>query len=155
VTPPRPVRWLVTLVGLALGATACGTISTSPPPAGPDDFPGISRQLAARGVTIANVVSGESGCDDPDLGRTAIRFDASGQDQAEALPMHLYIFRNRAAWERNRETVRSCAVTYVDDPTAPPPIEVSPYILVAPARLPRELDRALREALDEAAGTGG
>jgi hypothetical protein len=157
----HPVERLVVLarlglIGLlALALAACGLVSTSAPPVGPDDFAGISRRLASRGVTIQQVVSGDSGCDDAELARTAIRFESAGLDQAEPATIHLYIFRNRAAFERNRPEVARCALSYVTDPAATRPIEVSPYVLVTPATLEPGFAAAVRGALEEAAGTGG
>lgn len=146
---------VLSLALACLVVAACGTISSSPPPAGPDDFVGISRRMAASGVTIQHVVSGDAGCDDPQLGRTAIRFEASGVDQAQPATVYLYIFRNRAAFQRNRPVVAGCAGAYAPEPPGAQRIEVSPYILVAAAPLAPGLADALTNALREAAGTGG
>src|SRR4051812_21297299 len=86
---------------LALGA--CGTISFTEPPATPTDFPGLTGRLNAAGIKVGDFVSGDAGCDDGDLGRTAIRFTAHGLDQASPETLYLYVFRDRDAFERNRE----------------------------------------------------
>ena len=140
---------------LALLLVGCGFVSTSPPPVGPDDFVGITAKLAAERISVAHVVSGDSGCDDPELARTAIRFEASGLDQAEAATFYLYIFRNRAAFERVKADVEVCRTAYVRDASATPAIEVSPYVLATPDALAPGFAAALAEALEEAAGTGG
>jgi hypothetical protein len=140
---------------LAIVAAGCGFVSTSPPPVGPDDFAGITGKLAAERISVAHVVSGDSGCDDPELARTAIRFEASGLDQQQPAAFYLYIFRNRAAFERVKANVEVCRTAYVRDASAAPPIEVSPYVLATPDELAPEFAAALEAALEEAAGTGG
>ena len=152
---PRSLPTLVAVAVIACALAACDLVSTSPPPAGPDDFSGITGRWAARGITIRNVVSGDSGCDDLALGRTAIRFEASGRDQDRAALFYLYIFRNRSAFERLREAVGTCATAYVTDPGAPAPMAISPYVLVTPDALQPGFVDALREGLQEAAGSGG
>ena len=104
----RPAALLLAAVFLA----GCGTISTTPPPATPTDFPGLAGRLSTAGIKAADWVSGDPGCQDPNLAKTAIRFDASGLDQAEPVTLYLYIFRNRDAFERNRavRTDRAVAV---------------------------------------------
>jgi hypothetical protein len=106
-------------------------------------------------VSVAHVVSGDSGCDDQELARTAIRFEASGLDQVEPATFYLYIFRNRAAFERVKADVEVCRTAYVRDASATPAIEVSPYVLATPDALGPAFAAALAEALEEAAGTGG
>jgi hypothetical protein len=144
---------LATLVAIVVAG--CSYVSTSPPPVGPDDFVGITAKLAAARVSVAHVVSGESGCDDPELARTAIRFQASGLDQPEPATFYLYIFRNRAAFDRVKADVEVCRTAYVRDASATPAIEVSPYVLATPDALAPGFAAALAEALEEAAGTGG
>jgi hypothetical protein len=147
-----PALALATLAVLLLAG--CGFVKSSPPPAGPDDFAGITTRLASEGITIQHVVSGESGCDDQELARTAIRFEAAGADQAGLATFYLYIFRNRAAFERVRPEVATCATAYVRDPDAVL-IEISPYVLASPAAVAPRFAAILREALTKAAGTGG
>jgi hypothetical protein len=152
---PPSIRTSVAVALVALLVTGCGLVSTSPPPAGPEDFAGISTRLASRGISISNVVSGDSGCDDQELGRTAIRFEASGRDQREPATFYLYIFRNRSVYERLGDAVATCATAYVRDAGAPQPLEISPYVLVSPDRLEPAFAEAIREGLRAAAGTGG
>jgi len=151
----RPKASALRLVGLALVVASCGLVSTTPPPASPDDFAGITTRLASRGVRIEGVVSGDPGCDDLALARTAIRFDASGLDQAAPATFYLYVFRNRDAFERLRPEVEVCATAYVRTAGAPAPIEISPYVLVTPDPLAPNFAATLLEAITEAAGTGG
>src|SRR5262249_37071683 len=82
---------------IALAVAACGTISVSPPPAPPTDFPGLTNQLVGVQVRPSDWVSGDAGCTDPDLVKSAISFQAQGLDQATPVKLYLYIFRDDAA----------------------------------------------------------
>ena len=97
------------LAGLVLAAAAftagCGTISRTPPAPTPADFPGIAGVLSQHRIRVERIVSGDAGCPDVNLGKTAIGFDASGLDQATPVRVHAYIFRNRATYERLRSTI--------------------------------------------------
>jgi hypothetical protein len=141
------------LVSLALGA--CGVVSTTPPAATPADFPGITAELAVRGIQVNQFVSGEAGCDDPVLVPTAIAFDAKGLDQPEDVRIHIYIFRNRESFERLRASVDACAASFVTDPETYETLEESPFVLAGQGPWAPEFEAALREGLASAAGTGG
>lgn len=150
---PRLRRGLIlVLVGLAL--SACGTISTSPPAPTPADFQGIATELTKREIAIGGIVSGDAGCDDPVLIPTAIAFDASGLDQTDPVRIYLYVFRNRAAFERLRASVDDCARTFVTDPATFESAEQSPYVVAGQGPWAPDLEAALRDALHVAAGTG-
>jgi hypothetical protein len=150
----RSLHLLALLLGSALLA-ACGTISTSPPPATPTDFPGLAGRLNAAGIKVADWVSGEAGCDDTELRKTAIRFEAHGLDQAAPVTLYLYVFRNRDAFERNRASIGPCAAAYVTDPDTFEGIEQSPYVLTSQGPWAPGFEAALRATLETAAGTGG
>jgi hypothetical protein len=157
-TTPVAHRWarLATILAAAVIALAgCGTISMTPPPATPTDFPGLAGRLNAAGIKVADWVSGESGCDDADLRKTAIRFEAAGLDQVEPVTLYLYVFRNRAAFERNRAAVAPCAAAYVTDPEAFEQVEQSPYVVTGQGPWAPGFEAALRTTLEAAAGTGG
>jgi hypothetical protein len=139
----------------AIALAGCETISNTPPPATPTDFPGLTGRLAPEGIRTQRVVSGDPGCDDAELAPTAIRFDMTGLDQAEPVTVYLYIFRNRAAFERNRDRIGPCAAAYVTDPQTFEQIEESPYILAGQGPWAPQFKSALREVLRAAAGTGG
>ena len=146
------------LPALILGSVllaACGTISTTPPPATPTDFPGLAGRLNAAGIKVAGWVSGEAGCDDAELRRTAIRFEAHGLDQASPVTLFLYVFRNRDAFERNRASIGPCAAAYVSDPETFEQIEQSPYVVASQGPWASGFEAALRATLATAAGTGG
>jgi hypothetical protein len=134
---------------------ACGTISTTPPAATPADFPGITAQLAKRGVQVNHFVSGDAGCADSDLAPTAIAFDARGLDQAQNVRIYIYIFRNREAFERLRASVDTCAAEFVTDPETFESAEESPFVLAGQGPWAPEFEGALRDGLAAAAGTGG
>lgn len=150
----RPGR-LLSLAAATLLLAGCGTISTTPPPATPTDFPGLTGRLNAAGIKVDGWVSGDPGCDDQDLARTAIRFHARGLDQADPVTMYLYVFRNREAFERNRASVGPCAASFVTDPAAFEEIEQSPYVLASPGPWAPAFEAAIRATLEAAAGTGG
>lgn len=139
---------------IALVLTGCGVISTTPPAPTPADFQGIASEIVKRGVVIDNLVSGDAGCDDPTLNPTAIAFDASGLDQATPVRLYLYIFRNRASYERLRGSIDGCARAYVTDADTFESIESSPFVVAGQGPWAPNLKATLREALTVASGTG-
>ena len=149
-----PIRRLVARVALALAVSACGTISTSPPAPTPADFGGIAAELTRQGVGISNAVSGDAGCTDQELIPTAIAVDAAGLDQATPVRIYLYIFRNRASFEKLRVNIDSRARAYVDDPETFETVEQSPYVLAGQGPWAPRFEAAIRHGLEVAAGTG-
>jgi hypothetical protein len=149
------LRAVVLAAVLPLAIAACGTVSMTAPPATPTDFPGITGRLNAVQIKVRNWVSGDAGCHDPDLVKSAISFDASGLDQAEPVRLYLYVFRDRAAFERHRDQVGPCAQSWVTDPQTYEEIEQSPYIVAGQGPWGTEFEATLRATLQEAAGTGG
>lgn len=149
-----PWRWLAT-VALAMAVAGCGLVSTTPPSPTPADFLGIAAELARRGIAVDHYVAGDAGCNDHTLAPTAISFDASGLDQASPVHVYLYVFRNRATYERLRGTVDSCARTYVSDPDAYESIDQSPFVVAGQGPWSPEFEAALRAGFETAAGTGG
>jgi hypothetical protein len=139
----------------AFALAGCGMVSTTAPPATPADFPGIASELSRRGIVVDDIASGDAGCDDPELARTAIRFTAEGFDQGSPTPLYLYIFRNRDAYQRNRAAIDACLPSYVTDPDSLGLIEASPYVLAGPGPWAPEFAAELRRSLTESAGTGG
>lgn len=155
--PPRSWASVVAagalLVALVAGLAGCG-VSTTPPPATPADFQGIAAALAQRGLRIDHVVSGDAGCEDLTLQRTAIGLDAAGLDQQAPTRVYLYIFRNRASFERLRQSVDGCAQSYATDADAFVSIEASPFVVASAGPWAPEFRAAVRAAITEAAGTG-
>lgn len=150
----RPRRF-VPLLAAVLALAGCGTISSTPPPATPTDFPGLAGRLNAAGIEARDWISGEAGCADGELRKTAIRFEAAGLDQAEPVTLYLYVFRNRAAFERNLGSIGPCAAAYVTDAGAFEQVEQSPYVVAGQGPWAPEFEAALRRTLELAAGTGG
>lgn len=148
----RTVLFVVLLAALAAG---CSTITGTPPAPTPADFPGIAAALARRGVSIGRIVSGDPGCNDPNLVPTAIRFEAAGLDQPAPTRAYVYIFRNRAAFGRLLPDVTACAGAFVTDEEGEPWIAVSPFVLTGPGPWPPAFRQAMADGLTEAAGTGG
>jgi hypothetical protein len=152
---PHRRRLLPLAALLLMLLTACGTISTSAPEPTPSDFEGIAAELAKHGrIVISEVVSGDAGCQDPTLIPTAIGFTADGLDQVEPVRIHLYIFRNRDAFERLRATIDECARSFVTDPETYETIEESPFVVAAQGPWAPKFEDAFRGALKVAAGTG-
>lgn len=139
---------------LVLALSACGTISTTAPAPTPADFQGIATELTKRSIAIDGLVSGDAGCDDRVLIPTAIGFNAQGLDQAEPVRIHLYIFRNRASFERLRTSIDACARSFVTDAQAYETVEQSPFVLGGQGPWAPMFEAAVREALEVAAGTG-
>jgi hypothetical protein len=157
---PSPIRRVLGtrsalgLVLLTMAIAGCGTISRTPPSPTPADFQGIAGAIVQRGIRISHIVSGDPGCADQDLGKTAIAFDAVGLDQAGPVRLYLYIFRNRTTYERLRATVDECARAYVTDPETYESVETSPYVLSGQGPWAEKFRTNLRAAITEAAGTG-
>jgi hypothetical protein len=154
---PRSFASAATLATL-LAATllllsGCG-LSTTPPPPTPADFQGIAAELVKRGIRIDHLVSGDAGCDDITLERTAIGLDAAGLDQESPTRLYVYIFRNRASFEKLRQSVDGCARSYATDPDAFESIEASPFVIGSAGPWAPDFKAAVRAAITEAAGTG-
>jgi hypothetical protein len=152
---PRAVVRASAIVAIALVAIGCGLVETTPPSPTPADFPGIAAELAKRGINVSHPVSGDAGCDDHVLAPTAISFEATGLDEPADVKVYLYVFRNRATFERLRDTIDSCARAYVSDPAGYESIDQSPYVIAAQGPWGQEFEDAFRSALEAAAGTGG
>ena len=101
------------------------------------------------------MVSGDAGCADSVLTPTAIAFDASGLDQPTVVRIYLYVFGDKATYERLRTTVDDCARSYVTDPSTYSSVEVSPFVVAGQGPWGPKFEQALRDGLTEAAGSGG
>jgi hypothetical protein len=153
----RPVlaRGLSVIALIAFLVAGCGTISRTPPAPTPADFPGMAAILTNHGITVTNIVSGDAGCSDPVIAKTAIGFDAVGADQATPVRIHVFIFRNRQTYEAKRSTVDTCAAEFVTDPATFESVESSPYVAAGQGPWAAAFKERFRSALVEAAGTGG
>ena len=143
------------ILGVALLVAACGSINLTPAPASPTDFAGLVGRLAAAKVSVDQYVSGDAGCLDFDLVPTAISFHAVGLDQATPVKLYLYVFRDRASWDKLRGKIASCAQSFVTDPATFDEIDQSPYVLAGQGPWATQFKAAVRSTLEAAAGTGG
>ncbi len=143
------------LLLLPLVIAACGTITTSLAPASPTDFPGLTGRLAKVKIVVADYVSGDAGCSDPDLVSAAISFHASGLDQVAPVKMYIYVFRNQPAFDRHIGQIGPCAQAFVTDPTTYEQIEEPPYVVVGQGPWAPQFKAAFQTVLAAAAGGGG
>jgi hypothetical protein len=143
------------IAALCILVAGCGSISTSGPPPTPAGFQGIAALLTQAGLKVEHIVSGDAGCDDQTLQRTAIGFDASGLDQPTPTRLYVYIFRNQDALDRLRQTIDTCAKSYVTNPDAFESLEASPYVVAGPGPWGAGFKAAVRTVITQAAGTGG
>jgi hypothetical protein len=150
----RLAQRIATIGVVALLLAGCGTISRTPPEPTPADFQGIAGDIVQRGIQVSHVVSGDGGCPDTNLAKTAISFDVVGLDQPTPVHVYVYIFRNRDTYERLRSTVDACARSYVTDPESYETVETSPFVLAGQGPWGPQLKDNLRAALTDAAGTG-
>jgi len=141
------------LLGLSLAG--CSALLVSPPPPEPEAFPGIVGRLGQLGIDVTSWTSGDSGCDDATLNPTAIRFTADGLDQSTPLTLRIYIFRDRAAWDRRLADVDTCAGKWSTDPLTFQIVQTSPYVLAGQGPWPPQFADALRMGIETSAGSGG
>ena len=140
---------------ISLVLAGCSALSGRPPTPTPADFTGIVASLARHGVTIDHVVSGDAGCPDQALARTAISFQARGADQPAPVKVYLYAFADEEAFDRLRAAVDACARSYVSDPSAFESIDASPFVLAGQGPWKAGFEEAVRAGLKEAAQQGG
>jgi len=151
---PRRAAAAFAAVLLATILAGCGLASGTPPAPTAADFQGIVADLVRRGITVDHVVSGDAGCNDPSLARTAISFRASGLDQAAPVAVYLYIFGSRDSFQKRHPDVDRCAQSWVTDPATFELIDASPYIAAGQGPWGQQFAGAVRAGLTEAAGTG-
>ena len=142
------------LVGVLIVAAGCSAFTPQSPKPTPTDFAGVVAELASIDVAVTDVVSGDAGCDDERLARTAISFSASGLDQAQPTRVHLYAFKNGAVYDQLRPAVDLCARTYVSVPADYASVDASPYVFAGPGPWAPQFEDALRTALERVAVGG-
>jgi len=148
-------RWLAAaILGTALALAGCSAFTPQTPKPTATTFAGIVEELARVGVGVENVVSGDPGCDDQRLARTAISFDASGLDQTKPTRVYLYAFKNAQVFEELRPAVDLCARSYVVDPADYASVDASPYVFAGPGPWAADFEDALHDALERAAVGG-
>lgn len=151
---PSTVTGTAGAAALALLLAGCSLVTPQAPKPTPTDFTGVVQELERDGVAVANVVSGDAGCADERLARTAIAFDASGLDQATATRVHLYSFKDATVFAELRPAVDLCARSYVTDPAAYATAEATPYLFAGPGPWAPRFAAALRAALESIAVGG-
>ena len=146
---------LVLLVALVtLVAAGCGEFTPTTEVDSPTDFGGIVAELQLVGINVDHVVSGDAGCDDQRLSRTAIGFDASGVDQTATVRIYLYAFKDQATYDELRSSIDTCARSYVTDPATFGSVDAPPYVLAGKGPWAPNFKNALRTALQRAAVGG-
>ena len=147
-------RIVLLAASLGLAATACSAFTPTTAPATPTDFAGIVAELANVGIDVNRVVSGDAGCDDQRLARTAIGFDARGGDQTTTVRVYLYAFRDQQVYDELRPAVDACARSYVTDAAAFGSVDDPPYVLAGNGPWTSTFKDALRTALKRASVGG-
>jgi hypothetical protein len=136
---------------VALVVAGCGQqIGVSPAPTAAD-FPGIAGFLSRHGIGLDKITSGDAGCNDAELARTAIRFAASGLDQPTPITLRIYIFGDQDAYDRRRLSVDACARAWITNPDDLISIDASPFVVMGQGPVGPEFASALRTGLREAA----
>jgi hypothetical protein len=139
---------------MALAVAGCSAFTPTTEPATPTDFAGIVAELQGEGIDVNRVVSGDAGCDDQRLSRTAIGFDARGGDQTTAVRIYLYAFKDQSVYDELRPAVDACARSYVTDAAAFGSVDAPPYVLAGNGPWTPAFKDALRTALQRAAVGG-
>jgi hypothetical protein len=150
----RPAWFALLATFVILVAAACSDFTPTTEPATPTDFAGIVAELQNVGIDVNRVVSGDAGCDDQRLSRTAIGFDARGVDQATTVRIYLYAFKDQQTYDQLRTAVDACAHSYVTDPAAFGSVDEQPYVLAGNGPWTPAFKDALRTALQRAAVGG-
>jgi hypothetical protein len=146
------LRRLAIAVVVAATVVACsGPIGETPRPTAAD-FEGLVAGLHTRGISVTDVRSGDTGCDDPDMIGPAISFRAAGLDQPQPVLVRLYIFRNRDAYDRRRAEVDACARAFVTDPAAFEALDAPPFVAVGADPWGPSFRDAVRSTLIEGSG---
>jgi hypothetical protein len=132
----------------------CSALLDPAPTPTPQPFPGIVGELEHVGIDALSWSAGDAGCDDATLTPTAIRFEADGLDQTNPIQLRIYIFRDRATWDRRSSDVEACAGEWATDPATFEILRISPYVVAGQGPWPPEFKAALRAGITAAAGTG-
>ena len=149
----HPTLALLALLSAVLLAGCSALLDAAPTPT-PQPFPGIAGELGRFGVDVISWTAGDAGCDDPSLSPTAIRFDAQGLDQPTPVHVRIYIFKSREAWNRRSADVEACAAAWATDPPTFELLQISPYVVAGQGPWPPAFDKAIRDGVTAAAGTG-
>lgn len=148
------VRTILLVVVVAGMFVACSAFTPTTAPATPTDFAGVVAELSNVGIDVDRVVSGDAGCADQRLSRTAIGFDARGADQATPVRIYLYGFKDRQVYDTLRPAVDACARSYVTDAAVFGTVDAPPYVLAGNGPWTPAFKAALGIALRRAAVGG-
>lgn len=150
----RRIAFVALLVGASVALGGCKLAEAEPSPT-PADFAGLTRVIGPLGIAVDQTVSGDAGCADAALARTAISFRAGGLDQRNPVPVHLYRFNDDTALQRNIGAIGTCATAYVTDAAQFIQIVESPYVIVGQGPWGPIFTRTLTDGLRTAARSGG
>ena len=139
---------------MIVAAAGCAAFTPTTEPATPTDFAGIVAELQGEGIDVNHVVSGDAGCDDQRLSRTAIGFDARGGDQVATVRIYLYAFKDQSVYDELRPAVDACARSYVTNAVTFGSVDAPPYVLAGNGPWTPAFKDALRTALQRAAVGG-
>jgi hypothetical protein len=139
----------------ALLLAACGGERPGPTPA---DRQGIFEELARRGATVSDIVSGDSGCGDPALAGNATHFRLTVPGASGRADVYLFTFKNRPFYERGASAVDACQRAYEARSARAggrvERIDVSPYRAFGDGWTPG-LRSFLQATMQDVAGDGG
>ncbi len=147
-------RRALTMAVASLLLAGCSALTDAAPTPTPQPFPGIVGELGRIGVEALSWTAGDAGCSDSTLTATAIRFDADGLDQTSPLQLRIYIFKDRATWDRRSSDVEACVAEWATDPATFEIVRISPYVVAGQGPWPPQFKAALRNGITAAAGTG-
>jgi hypothetical protein len=97
----------IALVAALIGACRAGGAASPSPPG----FEEIFGELARRGATVSEIVSGDPGCDDPSLVANAVRFTVVLSDGTRR-QVHLFGFRNDVALANAAGSLERCRADF-------------------------------------------
>ncbi len=152
-SPGRPlaaVRLALLLVVTLVAAGCARVLETAPAPT-PGDFPGIASVLGQHGIRVESIASGDAGCPDVELARTAIRFTLAGADQPTPVTARIYIFGTQAAYDKRRQSVDVCARSYITDSAQLQVVDAAPFVLVGQGPWATTFAATVKRSLREAA----
>lgn len=119
------MKRLLAISCLAILAAACG--ANARPSASVGDLTAVEQELARRGVSVVNGVTGDAGCAGSDLHSNAVRLDVRLGDEP-LRSIHLFRWRRPAQFEDAADEFEACADVFAAAGGAVPTIlEVPPW----------------------------
>lgn len=153
------------LLVIVLITLSCTGARTAAPPA---SIHGILSEIARRGATATDLVSGDTGCATAGegLAPNAFHFRVASTPRVPPADVYVFLFRTRQTFTAATPAIDTCAAAYAAAGAAPRPtvgsaagggiqrLAISPYHAFGTG-WSRELTDLLRDALSSAAGDGG